>query len=76
MGAQSFQKSSNHLKILDASLVTQSKFHTDYPQIRHLCTKFGCHGDLTLEICSLSCNVCVTQAFNFLAPEVGVTHNR
>ena len=67
MGAQSFQKSRNHLKILDARWVTQSKFHTDYPQIRHLCTKFGCHDNLTLKICALSCNFCVTQAFKFLA---------
>lgn len=67
MGAQSFQKSRNHFKILDARRVTQSKFPTDYPQISHLCTKFGCHGNLTLEICALSCNFCVTQAFNFVA---------
>jgi hypothetical protein len=32
-----------HLKILDARQLAQSKSHTDYPQIKHHCTKFGCH---------------------------------
>jgi len=32
-GAQNFQKSKGHLKIVGARRVTQSKFHNEYPQV-------------------------------------------
>jgi hypothetical protein len=52
-GRQIFQKSRSHVKIPGTKILTQSKFHTEQPQIfGATIQKFSCPGDLSFKICA------------------------
>ena len=52
-GREIFQKSRSHVKILGTKILTQSKIHTEQPQIfGATIQKLSCPGDLSLKICA------------------------